>query len=116
MIPMPPSRAKATARRDSVTVSMAALTIGILMVIRRVRRVRVSVSVGRTEDFPGTSKTSSKVSPTRTEGCSITNPLLLGRRPEMGAFGVLGKRFFLQQGRRFRLRHFGPLAQLQLSF
>ena len=34
------------ASRDSVTVSMAALTIGMLMAIRRVRCVRASVSDG----------------------------------------------------------------------
>src|SRR2546427_2849342 len=116
MIPIPPSRAKAMASRDSVTVSMAALTMGILIVIRRVSRVRVSVSAGRTEDFPGTSSTSSKVRPTGNADCNIRCPLLLRRRPEMGALRILGGRLFVQQRRRLGLRHFRLLAQLKFAF
>ena len=41
---------RAMARRASVTVSMAAETMGILIVIRRLKRVRTSTSRGRTED------------------------------------------------------------------
>ncbi|GIW55747.1 MAG: hypothetical protein KatS3mg082_2151 [Nitrospiraceae bacterium] len=47
------------ARRASVTVSIAALTIGMLIVIWRVIEVRVSTSLGRTCDLAGTSTTSS---------------------------------------------------------
>ena len=61
--PMPPSRASAIAARASVTVSIAADTIGISSSIVRVRRVRVETSPGSTLDSDGTSSTSSKVSP-----------------------------------------------------
>ena len=46
--PIPPSRASAIARLDSVTVSIAADNIGILIVILRVTFVRMSVSLGKT--------------------------------------------------------------------
>src|SRR5262245_6965418 len=55
----------AMARRDSVTVSMAADTSGTLIFSLRVKWVCVFTSAGRTELFPGTSSTSSKVSPSR---------------------------------------------------
>src|SRR5712691_8070412 len=114
MIPMPPSRAIAMASRASVTVSMAALTIGMLIVMRRVNRVRVSVSAGMTEDLAGTNATSSKVSPTGKEGCSMS--LLFRRRPEMRARSFLLDRLLLLQGGGFGLGHLGLLAQLQLPF
>ncbi len=47
MMPMPPSRASAIARRASVTVSIAADTSGIVSGIVRVRRVSVETSLGR---------------------------------------------------------------------
>src|SRR5271154_3550459 len=65
MIPMPPWRAMAMARRDSVTVSLAAEARGILIVSLRVNCVAVSTSVGITEDLPGRSSTSSNVRPSR---------------------------------------------------
>ena len=55
-MPMPPSRASAIARRASVTVSIAAETIGIASSIERVRRaarrdvVRQDVRLGRDEE------------------------------------------------------------------
>ncbi len=49
-MPMPPSCASATARRDSVTVSIAADTSGRLSEIWRVRRVARLVSRGRTAE------------------------------------------------------------------
>ena len=49
--------------RASVTVSIAAETIGISRTIVRVRRVAVETSFGSTDDSAGTSRTSSKVSP-----------------------------------------------------
>src|SRR5438270_3525081 len=64
-IPIPPSRASAIARRASVTVSIAAETIGIASSMRGVRRVAVETSFGSTCDSAGTSSTSSKVSPSR---------------------------------------------------
>ena len=48
--PMPPSWAIAMARRDSVTVSMAALMIGTFRVTFRVSRVETSTSAGSTAD------------------------------------------------------------------
>ncbi len=62
---MPPAWARAMASRLSVTVSIAAETMGILRLISRVRRVEVSTCVGITSERPGSSKTSSKVSPSR---------------------------------------------------
>src|SRR5687768_14179633 len=64
-IPSPPSRASAIARRASVTVSIAAETTGISSAIVRVSRVAVRTSFGSTEDSAGTSRTSSKVRPSR---------------------------------------------------
>ena len=60
-MPMPPARAMAMARRASVTVSMAADTMGMASSMRGVSRVAVETSLGRTEDSAGTSSTSSKV-------------------------------------------------------
>ncbi len=48
--PMPPSRASAMASAASVTVSMAALTIGIWIGMLRVKRERVSTSRGCTAE------------------------------------------------------------------
>ena len=62
---MPPAWAMAMASRLSVTVSMAADTSGMFRLISRVNRVAVSTWVGITSDGPGSSKTSSKVSPSR---------------------------------------------------
>src|ERR1700746_554402 len=53
----------AIARRESVTVSIAAATMGIFSGTLRARQVRVSACVGSTEDLPGSSRTSSNVSP-----------------------------------------------------
>src|SRR5512137_1831312 len=62
MKPIPPLCAMAMAMRDSVTVSMAAETMGMLMVMLRVRRVAVSTDLGRMSDSAGSSSTSSNVS------------------------------------------------------
>ena len=58
-MPMPPCWASATAILDSVTVSIAALTIGACSVTPRQNRVRVSTSRGSAEAICGTSRTSS---------------------------------------------------------
>src|SRR2546426_5869427 len=58
---MPPSRASAIASSDSVTVSMAALTIGMLTTMFRENRERTSTSRGWRSESRGTSKTSSNV-------------------------------------------------------
>jgi hypothetical protein len=57
--PSPPWRAIAIAIRDSVTVSIAALTSGTSRLIARVNRVVVSMSLGARSDRPGSSRTSS---------------------------------------------------------
>ena len=67
MTPMPPSRAMAMAMRYSVTVSIAALMMGVLSLIFFVRYVERSTSVGRTLLSAGTSRTSSKVNPSPTK-------------------------------------------------
>ena len=62
MIPRPPCCAIAIARRDSVTVSIAAETIGMFSGTASVNRVRRSTSRGWARDRAGRSRTSSKVS------------------------------------------------------
>ena len=62
---MPPAWAMAMASRLSVTVSMADETMGMLRLISRVNRVAVSTCPGITSEAPGSSKTSSKVRPSR---------------------------------------------------
>ena len=59
--PNPPCWAMAMARRDSVTVSMAADISGVVSVMRRVSWVWVLTWVGTTSLYAGTSRTSSKV-------------------------------------------------------
>ena len=75
MKPMPPWRAMAMARRESVTVSMAAATMGMFSAILRERHVRVSACAGSTEDFPGSSSTSSNVSPSGMGPSIIDSPV-----------------------------------------
>ena len=58
---MPPWRAREMAVSASVTVSMAELSSGILRLMRRVRRVVRSTSLGSTAEAPGSSSRSSKV-------------------------------------------------------
>jgi hypothetical protein len=60
--PQAPSLAIAMAIAASVTVSIAALRMGIFSVIFRVTLVETSTSWGRISEYFGTSKTSSKVS------------------------------------------------------
>src|SRR5881396_758141 len=59
--PMPPSRAMAIAISDSVTVSIAADTSGMLRAMPRVKRERTSTLRGCTLESRGTSKMSSNV-------------------------------------------------------
>ena len=61
-MPMPPSCARAIARRASVTVSMAADTSGMLSWMARVSRLLRLTSRGRTVEWAGRMETSSKVS------------------------------------------------------
>ena len=58
-MPMPPCWLSATAIRDSVTVSIAALTIGACSVTPRQNWVLVSTSRGRADAICGTNRTSS---------------------------------------------------------
>src|SRR5574343_2030869 len=60
-MPIPPSCAKAMAKRPSVTVSMAAESSGKFRVMLRVSRVARLTSRGRIWEWAGTSRTSSKV-------------------------------------------------------
>ena len=62
MMPMPPCWAIAIASRDSVTVSMAALSRGTLTLMFRVTRELTSTALGNTCECRGTSSTSSNVS------------------------------------------------------
>ena len=75
MTPMPPSCAMAIAVRASVTVSIAALSSGMLSGTRRVSCVR-DVGVARQESRTraGTSRTSSKVRPSGNSSPSIATP------------------------------------------
>jgi hypothetical protein len=75
MKPIPPCREIAMARRPSVTVSMAAETMGMFSEMLRVRHVRVSACAGSTDDLPGKSSTSSKVSPSRIAPSIIYAPV-----------------------------------------
>ncbi|MNS41615.1 hypothetical protein D3C72_739720 [compost metagenome] len=61
--PNPPARAMAIAMSDSVTVSIAALTIGRFSVTLRLTRQLRSVSLGMKSAKPGITSTSSKVRP-----------------------------------------------------
>ena len=71
----------ATAMRASVTVSIAAETIGIASWRLRVSRVAVETSFGRTCDSAGTSRTSSKVRPSRANLSSSGQLTPLELRP-----------------------------------
>ena len=72
MTPMPPAWAIAMASRASVTVSMAEETIGMLSEIERVSRVLMSTALGMTSEWPGVSRTSSKVR------ASLSEPFAIG--------------------------------------
>ena len=63
--PMPPSLARAMAMGASVTVSIAADTIGMLRVMFREKRLLRSTSFGRTSEYDGMRSTSSKVRPSK---------------------------------------------------
>src|ERR1700722_19902763 len=71
MTPTPPACAMAMAICDSVTVSIAEAIIGILSLMLRVMRERMSTSEGKTSDRLGLSSTSSKVRPSRGLSLSI---------------------------------------------
>ena len=60
-MPIPPWRAREMAVSASVTVSMAELNSGMLRLMRRVRRVLRSTSLGSTAEAPGSNRRSSKV-------------------------------------------------------
>ena len=63
--PIPPNCAITIAMSASVTVSIADDSTGMLSAMPRVNWVAVSAMLGRTSDAPGTSRTSSKVRPSR---------------------------------------------------
>ena len=73
--PMPPARAIAMAIRDSVTVSIAELTSGTLSLIFLVSWLEVSAVAGTTSEAAGSSRTSSKVSPSIATLCGSSPPV-----------------------------------------
>src|ERR1700761_9431223 len=98
-MPRPPAWAMAMASRLSVTVSMAADTSGMFRLSSRVKRVVVLTCPGMTSDGPGSSKTSSKVSPSRI---SMRLSILRGAYSLPGGFGeeASGRRPNVQPQRR----------------
>ena len=86
MIPMPPTRARAIASGASVTVSIAALTMGMFRRMRRVRRVVVSTCLGRTAERAGIKATSSNVRPSSISLFNMSEAS--GRRGNRVAFCV----------------------------
>ena len=76
MMPMPPCWARAMAIRDMVTVSMAALTTGMLSVMWRLSRVATEAWPGTTSDLAGRMRTSSKVKASRILSSSMAPPWL----------------------------------------
>ena len=80
--PRPPSRARAMARRASVTVSMAADNMGMLRRMPGARSTLRSTSGGSTLEWPGTSNTSSKVRASVSKRSPVTRlPPTIDRRP-----------------------------------
>src|SRR5512143_214836 len=76
MMPRPPCWARAMAIRDVVTVSMAALTTGMLRVMWRLRRVVTAAWAGAMSDAAGRIRTSSKVRASRIVSSSMAPPWL----------------------------------------
>ena len=84
MMPRPPIWAMAIASRDSVTVSIAALSSGTFSLMFRVKRVETSTCVGSTVECCGTSSTSSNVSAVASSvsvGERVSAPLLFKSIP-----------------------------------
>ena len=96
MMPIPPSCAMAIARRASVTVSMAAETSGMFNSSLRVRRDFRETSRGRTREWAGRRRTSSKVSAfwiTRMAILAFKNALYASQvRTKRGGHGAYGQR------------------------
>src|SRR5215211_415439 len=90
--PMPPSRASAIAILASVTVSIAAETIGTASEISRVRRVRVEASAGSTLDSAGRSSRSSNVSPSFANFCSSARSRSISARPSSSSIAEVYRR------------------------
>ena len=76
MMPMPPCWARAMAIRDMVTVSMAALTMGMLSEMLRLSRVATEAPEGATSDLAGRMRTSSKVKASLILSSSMAPPSL----------------------------------------
>ncbi len=74
MMPIPPCWARAMAIRDSVTVSMAELTTGMLSGMLRQSLVATRAPAGTTSDLAGTMRTSSKVRASRIVSSSMLSP------------------------------------------
>src|SRR4051794_15128630 len=105
-MPMPPSWARAMARRDSVTVSMAAERMGMFISIPRQTWVRSSTWFGWTSDRPGTSEMSSNVR-ARRGSKSVIGSFKMARRVS-GSLAPMKsipmKRAAVGRPRRFLLR------------
>src|SRR5579883_1355584 len=103
MKPRPPCWASAIARCDSVTVSIAALTMGMFSEILRVSLVRVSASAGNTSLREGTRSTSSKVSPSGIAAGIIFQFSVMRKRAAAGIFLILLARVANLEHRKERL-------------
>ena len=101
MTPMPPACAMAMASRDSVTVSIADETIGMLSVICDVSFERRSTMCGMTSEWAGFRSTSSKVSASSMGGrggfghcgCQLfrfeARPERIARRPKLAVADIM---------------------------
>ena len=87
MMPMPPARARAMARRASVTVSMAADTIGMPSSICGVRRVAVLTSPGSDVDSAGTQQHVVEREPFLGELRRVARALVAGKGARRGLHG-----------------------------
>ena len=105
MMPMPPSWARAMARADSVTVSIAAETIGMLIGMLPVSFVLVSAWLGTKSLLPGISRTSSKVMPSATilllfigDSNNASAPLVQVKQVTIIAYRTHGQTFRFAKG------------------
>ena len=89
IIPNPPFLAIAIAILDSVTVSIAADKIGTFNCSLSVNITDMSVSLGKTSDFAGVSRTSSKVKPITLLILSILSPSYISKNLKSATFNTM---------------------------
>src|SRR5213075_2627806 len=94
----------------SVTVSIAEDRIGMLSGIPRVRKVLVSAWLGSTEDSSGSSRTSSKVSPSGMSGASLSWAISAHGSSRAIRQGALGPRPLQHALRGFDMHAFDHLV------